>query len=257
MATLLIIFKKLVEEIFMKVLVLGATGATGKLVVKQLLNKNVYVKAVTRKESIVLNEFKNSELLEFVIGNISEFDLNKNIELINDCDAVISCLGHNISFKGLFGKPRMLVSDSIKNICNAIESSKKEKAKLILMNTTGNMNKKIKENYSFGDRIVLSILNVLLPPQKDNVEAAGYLLRNIKENSSKIEWIAVRPDTLTNEENVSEYEIVESPKRSPVFDAGKTSRINVAHFMVELLMNEKLWEKWTYKMPVIYNIESK
>ena len=237
----------------MKVLVLGATGATGRLVVKQLLNKNINVKAVVRNESLVLNELKNNDLLEIITGNISEFNLNNNIELINDCDAVVCCLGHNISFKGLFGKPRMLVSDSIKNICKAIEESKNEKIKLILMNTTGNMNKKVKENYSFGDRIVLSLLTLILPPQKDNVEAAKYLSNQFGENNSKLEWIAVRPDTLINEEKVSEYEIIESPKRSPVFDAGKTSRINVSHFMVELLLNKPLWEKWKFKMPVIYN----
>ena len=237
----------------MRVLVLGATGATGSLVVKQLINRNVEVKAVIRKDNGVLKDFENHKLLECVVGNISEFDLNKNIELINDCDAVVCCLGHNISFKGLFGKPRMLVSDSIKNICKAIAESKKDKVKLILMNTTGNMNRKIRENYSFRDRIVLSLLNILLPPQKDNVEAARYLSNNIGENNSKIEWIAVRPDTLINEEKESDYEIFESPKRSPVFDAGKTSRINVGYFMSELITNANIWEKWKFKMPVIYN----
>jgi putative NADH-flavin reductase len=237
----------------MKVLVLGATGATGRLVVQQFLNKNVNVKAVARKRSLVLKEFKNSDLLEIIIGNISEFDFNKNLELINDCEAVVSCLGHNISFKGLFGKPRLLVSDSIKNICEAIKRTKKVKVKVILMNTTANINRKIKEDYSFADRLVISLLTFLLPPQKDNVEAAKYIADNIGETNSKIEWIAVRPDTLINEEKVSEYEIIESPKRSPVFDAGKTSRINVAHFMVELLSDESLWAKWKFKMPVIYN----
>jgi hypothetical protein len=100
---------------------------------------------------------------------------------------------------------------------------------------------------------VLSLLNILLPPQKDNVQAARYLSHNIGENNSKIEWIAVRPDTLINEEKVSEYEIVESPKRSPVFDTGKTSRINVSHFMIEFLFNNELWNMWKFKMPVIYN----
>jgi putative NADH-flavin reductase len=237
----------------MKVLVLGTTGATGRLVVKQLLNGNVNVKAVARNESLVLNEFKNNDLLEIIIGNISDFDPNKNIDLIKDCDAVVCCLGHNISLKGIIGKPRMLVRDSIKNICNAIERSKKDKVKLILMNTTANMNKKVKENYSFKDRFVLSLLTLFLPPHKDNVEAASYLTNVIGKNNSKIEWVAVRPDTLINEENESEYEIFESIKRSPVFDAGKTSRINVSHFMIELLLNEKLWKKWKYKMPVIYN----
>ena len=85
------------------------------------------------------------------------------------------------------------------------------------------------------------------PMARDN------FLNQVGENNSKIEWIAVRPDTLINKENESEYEIFASIKRSPVFDAGKTSRINVAHFMVELLLNKTLWEKWKFKMPVIYN----
>lgn len=237
----------------MKVLVIGATGATGRLVVKHLLDININVKAVARNKSLVLNEFKNNDHLEIIIGNISEFNLNQNIEFISDCDAVVCCLGHNISLKGIIGKPRMLVRDSIKNVCNAIERSKKDKVKLILMNTTANMNRKLKESYSYKDKIVLSLLTFFLPPHKDNVKAASYLSNVIGEYNSKIEWIAVRPDTLINEEKVSEYEIMESPKRSPVFDAGKTSRINVAHFMIELLLNAELWNRWKFKMPVIYN----
>ncbi|KAF0138993.1 MAG: hypothetical protein FD122_3566 [Stygiobacter sp.] len=96
-------------------------------------------------------------------------------------------------------------------------------------------------------------LRYLLPPQKDNEEAAKYLSNTLGEDNSKIEWAAVRPDTLINKEKESEYEIFKSPKQSPVFDAGKTSRINVAHFMTELLCKEEMWEKWKYKMPVIYN----
>lgn len=237
----------------MKVLVIGATGTTGRLVVKHLLDININVKAVARNKSLVLNEFKNNDHLEIIIGNISEFNLNQNIELISDCDAVVCCLGHNISLKGIIGKPRMLVRDSIKNVCNAIERSKKDKVKLILMNTTANMNRKLKESYSYKDKIVLSLLTFFLPPHKDNVKAASYLSNVIGEYNSKIEWIAVRPDTLINEEKVSEYEIMESPKRSPVFDAGKTSRINVAHFIVELLHHNELWNLWKFKMPVIYN----
>jgi nucleoside-diphosphate-sugar epimerase len=240
----------------MKVLVLGSTGATGRFVVKQLIDRNVKVKMVVRKNITVLTELLNHELLETVVGNISEFDRNKNIDLINDCDAVVSCLGHNISFKGIYGKPRMLVASSIRNICEAIEGAKKDKVKVILMNTTACRNSEKKENYSFADRVVLSLLTVLLPPHKDNVVAARYLSNNIGKIHSKIEWTVLRPDTLINEEKVSEYEILESPKRSPVFDAGKTSRINVSHLMTELLLDEGLWNNWKYKMPVIYNLEN-
>lgn len=240
----------------MKVLVLGATGATGRLVVQQLIKRNVEVKIVVRELKTIPQVSKNNKLVEWIVGNISEFDHGKNIELVHDCDAVISCLGHNITFKGMFGKPRLLVTSCLRNICEALEGSEKNKVKVILMNTTANINRKIRERYSLKDRIVISLLRYLLPPQKDNEEAANYLSSTIGENNSIIEWTAVRPDTLVNEEGVTEYEIFESPKRSPVFDAGKTSRINVAHFMTELLLNQELWARWRFKMPVIYNTES-
>ena len=75
----------------------------------------------------------------------------------------------------------------------------------------------------------------------------------IGQNHDVIEWAAVRPDDLINETAVSEYEIYPSPTRSAIFDAGTTSRINVGHFMAELITNRELWERWKGRMPVIYN----
>ncbi|WP_394357645.1 NAD(P)-dependent oxidoreductase [Psychroserpens ponticola] len=68
-----------------------------------------------------------------------------------------------------------------------------------------------------------------------------------------MEWVAVRPDGLSNEENVSEYKTYQSPIRNPIFNAGKVSRINVAHFMAKLIDSDKEWQKWKGQMPVIYN----
>lgn len=240
----------------MKVLILGATGLTGRLVVQQIVKRNIETKIVVRNIEKVSEEIRNNKLVECIVGNVTEFEQDKNIALVKDCNAVISCLGHNISFRGMYGKPRLLVTSSIKNICEAINESKKDKVKLILMNTTANRNKTINEKYSYKDVIVLSILSLLLPPQKDNEEAALYLSNTIGKSNNKIEWTAVRPDTLIDENKESKYELLESPKRSPVFNAGKTSRINVSHFMAELLSDEVLWNKWKYKMPVIYNTEN-
>ena len=63
----------------------------------------------------------------------------------------------------------------------------------------------------------------------------------------------MRPDGLIDEDTVSSYTVHESPTRSAIFNAGKTSRINVAHFMTELASSESLWQEWKGKMPVIYN----
>jgi hypothetical protein len=68
-----------------------------------------------------------------------------------------------------------------------------------------------------------------------------------------VEWVAVRPDSLTNEDTVTAYELHASPTRSAIFDPGKSSRINVAHFMADLITDPHTWNEWKGQMPVIYN----
>jgi len=41
--------------------------------------------------------------------------------------------------------------------------------------------------------------------------------------------------------------------RSALFASGVTSRINVAHFMANLITDDHLWQQWKGRMPVIYN----
>jgi hypothetical protein len=94
----------------------------------------------------------------------------------------------------------------------------------------------------------------LLPPHSDNVAAGDFLVYQVSK-SIKLEWVAVRPDGLIDETNPSEVVIVDVKRRSPIFNPGKTSRINVAQFMNDLLVNDSLWKEWLYKTPVIYNKE--
>ena len=237
----------------MSVLVLGASGATGSLVVRQLIRRNIETKILIRKSSRLAKEIKESSLVEIVKGNINELNSAEMEQLIQKCDVVISCLGHNLTFKGLFGHPHYLVRDAVRSVCEAAKKSSSGKVKLVLMSTTAYTNKLSGEKNSLGEKLIFSLLTLLLPPQRDNVKAADYLLRQIGKQDKKVEWIAVRPDTLIDEDSESSYEICKSPKRSPIFNAGKTSRINVSHFMAELVTDEELWEKWLYKTPVIYN----
>ncbi|MEZ6049708.1 MAG: NAD(P)-dependent oxidoreductase, partial [Planctomycetaceae bacterium] len=60
---------------------------------------------------------------------------------------------------------------------------------------------------------------------------------------------------LINEAGVTPHDLHPSPIRSALFNSGKTSRINAAHFMVDLLDDDSLWTKWKGEMPVIYNRE--
>jgi len=237
----------------MRVLVLGASGATGRLVVTQLIKRQINTRIAIRIGAVLPEEIEENPLLEIVRGNINEFTDSEMSNLLRDCNAVVSCLGHNVTFKGMFGNPRYLVFDAIRSISETIKKTTDNKIKLILMSTTAYSNTLRAETNSIGEKIILSLLKLLLPPHRDNVKAANYLIKEIGKDDEKIEWIAVRPDTLVNNDNESSYEIYESPERSPIFNAGTTSRINVSRFMTELLLNTMLWQKWQFKMPVIYN----
>lgn len=237
----------------MKTLVLGASGATGKLVVSQLLERNISTRIVVRESAAVAHNILENKNIEIAKGNIDSFSTDKFRELMLDCDSVVCCLGHNISFKGLFGKPHKLVVNAVKKITEAAASFKDTK-KFILMSTTAYTNKNLGEKNTFREELILSLLKILLPPHKDNVLAGDHLVYEVGE-SDKIEWIAVRPDSLFDEESNSKYEIYEKIIRSPIFNAGMTSRINVAHFIVDLFVDKSLWEIWKYKTPVIYNKE--
>jgi L-rhamnose mutarotase len=121
------------------------------------------------------------------------------------------------------------------------------------MNTTGNRNHDLDERISIGQKCVIGLLRLLLPPHVDNEKAANYLRTEIGQNDPHIRWVAVRPDGLIHDAEVTNYKIFKSPTRSAIFDAGVTSRINVAFFMAELINTKKTWDMWKGKMPVIYN----
>jgi nucleoside-diphosphate-sugar epimerase len=241
----------------MTTLVVGANGATGRLLVEQLLNRGEKVKVIVRSTDNLTEESKNHENLSVIQASLLELSDTELLGHVRGCDAIASCLGHNMTFKGMYGHPRRLVTDATRRLCQAVGANKPEKpVRFILMNTTGNSNRDIPEQISFAQRCVMALIRLLLPPHVDNEKAADYLRTQIGQNGSQIEWAAVRPDGLIDEPTVSEYEIYSSPTRSAIFDAGIISRINVGHFMAELVTEDDIWDAWKGKMPVIYNTPS-
>lgn len=239
-----------------KMLVVGASGATGKLLVADLLKRDTRVTAIVRTPVSLKNTFDNYPNYREVSASVTEMSDKELSPLLRDCDVVLSCLGHNLNFLGMFGEPRRLVTDTIGKVSRVIGSLKPDKkVKVILMNSTGNSNRDIPEKPPLSQRFVVSILRQLLPPHVDNEQAADFLRTCIGQSHPFIEWVAVRPDSLTDEVEVSEYDIHQSPIRNAIFDAGPSSRINVANFMARLATDSELWDVWRGKMPVIYNAE--
>lgn len=238
----------------MTTLVVGANGATGKCLVEQLLNMGHHVKVIVRPSSIIPDSWESNKYVSINKANISEMSLEELANHSKDCEAVASCLGHNLTLKGMFGKPRKLVTDAVHLICAAVQKNEPEKpVRFVLMNTAGNRNRDLNESVSAGQKIVMALIRLLLPPHSDNEDAADYLRSNIGHNHEWIEWVVVRPDTLIDNENVTEYEVYPSPIRSALFDPGKSSRVNVGLFMARLITDNGLWSQWKGQMPVIYN----
>jgi nucleoside-diphosphate-sugar epimerase len=240
----------------MSILVIGATGATGRLLVEELLSRGLEVNVLVRSPEKLPDGIQNHQNLtvkKATVLDLGEQDLRK---LVGHCDAVASCLGHNLSLKGMYGKPRRLVRDSVQKLCQAIlTNTSGNPVKFVLMNTSGNSNRDLAEKLSFGERAITGLIRLLLPPFADNEQAADYLRSSVGQQHPFIEWVVVRPDSLINEEEPSRVRIHPSPIRSALFHPGKTSRINVARFMADLITDDAAWNTWRGQMPVIYNVD--
>ena len=176
---------------------------------------------------------RNHEKLTVVQASILELDDTEMARLVAGCSAVASCLGHNMTFKGLFGPPRRLVAEATRRLCAAIHANQPEDlVKFALKNTTANFNRDLVEHRSFRQRLVIGLVRLVLPPHGDIEQAADYLRTVVGQSDPDIEWAAVRPDTLIDLDDVTDIDIHKSPTRAPIFAAGRTSRINVAQVLV-------------------------
>ncbi len=238
----------------MTTLVVGATGATGRLLVTDLLNRGVTVRAIVRSADRLPEDARSNENLSVIQGAVLDLTDAELATHVRGCNAVASCLGHTLSLKGIYGPPRRLVTDATRRLCDAIKANApRTPVRFVLMNTAGNSNRDIPERVSFAQALVIRLIRLLVPPHVDNEQAADFLRTRIGKDNAAVEWVVVRPDSLIDVGEVTDYEAFPSPTRSALFNAGKTSRINVAHFMAELITGDDAWGRWKGQMPVIYN----
>ena len=88
----------------LKVAVIGGTGKAGKYLIKQLLLQNYQIKLLHRRPEILQ---LNTPLIEVVKGDARNYEAIW--KLLNECDAVLSCLSQPIGERTIF-------SDATRNI---------------------------------------------------------------------------------------------------------------------------------------------
>jgi len=221
-------------------LVLGATGATGRHVVQNLLNNKIAVTAIVRSKERLLECVSLSEETKDLLTirespSLDAVSQPETDKILASVDVVISCLGHNLTFQGIWGHPRRLVTDSVQKF---------QHQRFILMNSDGCAAPHDAPR-GWVERTILSILRSCVPPHADNEEASAYLA------ALDCEWVIVRPTDLTLGE-AKPYQVYDSPPGG-LFGDGSVSRATVGAFISNLVTDSTLWDTYKHKYPVIHD----
>jgi hypothetical protein len=234
-----------------QVLLLGGTGRTGRRVLAQLSSRGVGVRAIVRSSRGLPAGVAGSPGVEGVEADLLSLSDDELRHHLRGCTAVVSCLGHVLSVKGVLGPPRDLVTRATTRVCRAIEAERPARpVKLVLMTSVSvHQPGKLDARRGGFERAFLWLLRGLLPPARDNQRAADFLRQVIGTDHPFVQWVVVRPDTLLEGET-SGYALHAGLVNS-LSSPGRTTMANVAHFMCELVTDPGAWEEWKGRMPVV------
>ena len=145
------------------ILVVGATSKTGRLLVEKLLNQGCVVRAVVHISNRLSADILNHPNIELIESSILEIEGERVATIVKDCNAVISCLRHVLSFKRVFGEPKKLCAEATQRLCDTIKNNNPiEPVKLVLMNKVGVSNPNLNEKRTWIEKLVLTLLYHLL-----------------------------------------------------------------------------------------------
>ena len=205
----------------MKVLIIGATGATGRVLMREALEQGHEVTALARNPSALAPEDHRPRVLQ---GNA--LDASEVEAAVAGQDAVLSALGTRST------RPTTLFSQSTHNLISAM--NKHGVRRLVCITGIGAGDSKGHVGFLY-DRIMLPFVVKNIYEDKNRQEEA------IKQ--SDLEWVIVRPARLTDEAAKGEYRVYLGGS----YTAKTISRADVAAFMLAQLTDET----YVHKMPVI------
>jgi len=203
----------------MRILLLGATGRTGKLLLDQTLNHGHVVHVLVRDKNKI--PFQKYNLLLFE-GSPADRDALDNA--MRGCDAVLSVL--NISRKYEFPwaglrTPKDFLSVTMRNI---VELCAKNNVRRIVFTSAWGVSE-TKKDLPGWFRWLVDNSSIRYPYQDH--ERQEDLVRN-----SNLDWTAVRPVFLTNSNRYKAIVVSEDGQNKPGL---YLSRRNLAAFMLEVL----------------------
>ena len=196
----------------MNLLIIGASGGTGRALVEQAVAQGHTVTAFVRNPARFA---MNHERLKVMQGNVLEFDSIDRA--VRGKDAVLSALGHKQWFI-----PRTILSNGTRNIIAAME---KHGVKRFVCETSlgiGDSRGRLGLYYTL---FVIPFITYFYFKDKERQE------RLIRESS--LDWVIVRPGQLTNGEQRGSYR--HGKGIGSYLATVKISRADTAEFMLSLV----------------------
>ena len=205
----------------MKVLVLGATCGTGRLIVRDAVAKGHSVVALVRSKASA-----NLPGLDMIEGDAR--DESALTRALDGCDAVISALGSGMGFRKVD-----LLAVATRALVTAM--TRHGMHRLVCISALGVGDSRGHGGFVF-DRLFLPLLLSHAYKDKEGQEAAI--------RASSLDWVVVQPAMLTDD-----------PARGSVraftdfttVKGGKIARADVARFVVEQLTTDT----WLRRIPVL------
>jgi putative NADH-flavin reductase len=213
----------------MKIVILGASGYSGKEVLKQALAQNHEVTVLTRTSKSIGITHKNLTIIE---GNVLDSEIVNKV--LQNQEAVLQCLG--IGGKG-DGKPTTFISDATRVVVQEMEKTKVNR--LICMSNTGAGNSMAFQPWIF-NKVILPYFMKWLKVIIDDKNIMEPIVMN-----SKLNWTIIRCPN-----------IVEKPAKNHVSASldGKNLKMSITNIdTAAFLLNQLTDTTFSKQAPSISN----
>lgn len=210
----------------MKVVIFGANGRTGILLVEQALAKGYHVTAYIRHPRSILIE---NPKLKIVVGNLNE--PLKMKDAVSGADACISTLGGKSLTKHSFE-----MINGIKNIISVMEIARVHRFIYLSSLGAGDSITLIPQPLRF----ILSKILLRVPLADHNINEGNIM-------KSKLQWTIVRPGSLTDGQLTGDLK--HGTDKTKYKGSSAISRANVASFILQQLSVTTYHQKavWLYE----------
>lgn len=213
----------------MNVFLFGATGGTGREILKLLLKEKHYVKALLRTPSKLEENFSQNEKESLKVIEGSIYDTEKLVNEFTGCDVIISAVG-----TGKDNSYTEIYSEGGRSILNAMRAND---IKMLITITSGLIDMSDPSTDNF-------FMNRIIRPNYNKVYYDQTRWETVLDDTDDIDWVCVRPTNLTNKSFTGKYRV--NLRHCPK-GGWKISRADLADFIVKQLDSDE----YVHKKPVV------